>query len=253
MKNVIIFLLFLIVFGSTIKAQTFNSYEEAAENREIYHPIGIDNFRSLSLDEEIINFTGVFHGKVAGGKIRFVWLENEPVVRNKKSGEITRMWICGNKGKFFSFNAKQKELKEKNNSQQHEIGGRVDIYHHHDGEIRLKADNNIIQSSLSTKKTPKNSINDWTMGNTVSTAGCGIAGGLIGGFGFKKTEVTYTYTIETSPGAAIQSDNGTIQFGPNQTKMIEHKYSKKKFNTEGAIIGTLSGLVLGYTLNKLLF
>lgn len=97
MKNLIIFLLFLVCIQ--LKAQTFDSYEGAAENKRAYHPINITGFKPLSSEEDTMRYTGVFHGPVAGG-VKFAWLENELVVFNKNDGKISRIYACGNAGEF---------------------------------------------------------------------------------------------------------------------------------------------------------
>ena len=95
---------------------------------------------------------------------------------------------------------------------------------------------NIIQESNSTSK-------------TLFPFSGGIIGGLIGGYGFPKENEIATQTI--TPGTKVQTGDGTFVYGPQKTKTDVRV--EKSFNWTGAVIGTGSGLILGYLLNEVIF
>lgn len=105
MKKVIFF---LIISCVSLGAQTFATFEEAAEAQKKYTSISLKNFKFLSSDEDTIRFTGVFFGQVASGE-KYAWLEDELVVVNKTTRKAKRIYSCGNIGKFWAKKENKKE------------------------------------------------------------------------------------------------------------------------------------------------
>lgn len=218
-----------------INAQTFSTYAGAAENQLVYKPIGLKNFVPLSQDEDIIIFTGVFHGQVVGG-IKFAWLKDEQVVVNKNTRKIDRIYRCGNKGKFYPVQEPVIPL-----SQIKYIKGEK-------GDKGDPGTNGIDGRDFT--PTPTIIIHSgWTGWNTGATILGGIVGGIVGGYVFRTTEEKTN--VKEAPGVPLQTGNGTIIWGPNQ--IIITKEYHQRFNFGAAAGCSVVSAVAVYYLNKWLF
>ena len=77
----------------------------------------------------------------------------------------------------------------------------------------------------------------------------GLLTGIAAGYAFPEENETTTQII--TPGTKVQTGDGTFVYGPQKTKTDVRV--EKSFNWTGAVIGTGSGLILGYLLNEVIF
>lgn len=215
-----------------LMAQTFATFEEAAEAQKKYTPIFLGGFKDLSSQEDTIRFTGVFYGQTSNGK-KFAWLEDELVVIEKITKKITRIYLCGNIGRFTPFYKKSTEsviLLSQLSSYLKTIQTK--------GEKGDKGD-------PGENGRDGRDARDWGLEENKSSFwtdwGAPIVGGLLTGIatGYAFPEENETTTQIITPGTKVQTSNGTFVYGPEKIKMDVH--TEKSFSWKNAGLGFLAG------------
>lgn len=104
----------------------------------------------------------------------------------------------------------------------------------------------MFQKTLKENFQEQKETSSWKTGNTILLTTLSTVGGAVAaGYGFPKT----TYTTKTIEGIRVQSGDGTIIFGPDETKIIKHT----KFNPTAAVIGGIASGALTYLLCQYVF
>lgn len=262
MKKALFILLllgFIALVVGTCNAQTkWASKEEAEEffslnyqniDNHIYVPKYLKGHKTLSENERIIMFSDyvTVKMKVVGGVF---WVIQEPKTRfvANENEKIVRLEICGNKISGF----KKLDISETTSDKPiadccDEILKSVDGVKQDTREIKgsvgeLTA---IMKMQLRNQKKEEveinSSVSNWNTAKTISVVLATIGGAVAAGYIWQKETVT---TIEPF---GVQTGNGTIMWGPTETKV------EKKFNPTVAVIGGLVSGGITYLLNKTIF
>lgn len=228
-KIIFIFVIFSsFALGQGIKK--FDSLDQLKEAVEIgtasfYEPQYFSGHKNLAPGEELVSFphpTGV-KMQVVGGVF---WVLQRPgtkfIGRDKK---IIRRWDCGNRiSGFFVFKKFQEQEEEKP----------LPLL---DLKTRLQIEKPNKPASSQLPSYPPSL--DW---EPLGLVGGAVVGGLIGGYGFPKTETSQE--IKIIPGIRFQTGDGTFLSTPDKMEVVES--TSKKFNWSGAAIGAALGFISSY-------
>ena len=237
----VVFLVFALIINAQEKKKVFTSPDELRESYSIntydyYESVYQKNGYKLFAGEDTVSFPYdvAVRMEVVGG---IFWTIQKAGTKFITIGKkIVRRWDCRNKISGF-FRLPEKTVEEKEGSY---------IPLSMLAQLRVPGPKGDKGDKGDPGRDGKNIIREEGHSTgIIFPLSCGIAGGLVGGFGFPK-EITDQTII---PGIKLQTGDGTIKFGPEKI----NTNTRKEFNWTGAAIGAGSGIILGYLLNEVVF